>query len=110
MDTAVARARLEGMLTELDRSITILRDENADPGRSAADAGAGLTDRDRVEAALGALERHRGAVRAALDRIGAGTYGRCVGCGERVAEGRLEARPDAARCVPCQTSRDRGRR
>ncbi|MCP9970793.1 TraR/DksA family transcriptional regulator [Actinomadura madurae] len=44
---------------------------------------------------------------AALDRIGAGTYGRCVGCGHPVPEGRLEARPDAARCIPCQTKHDR---
>ncbi|WP_084264949.1 TraR/DksA family transcriptional regulator [Actinomadura macra] len=102
MDTDAARSRLEAMVDGLDRSIAILRSEH--PGRdgSAADAGSGLTDSDRVEAALESLERHRDAVTAALARIAAGTYGRCLGCGGPVPEGRLEARPDAARCLPCQ--------
>ncbi|MFI0483069.1 TraR/DksA family transcriptional regulator [Actinomadura sp. 9N215] len=107
MDTAVARSRLESMLDDLDRSIAILRGESPERDSSAADAGAGLTAHDRVEAALESLERHRRAVAAALDRIVAGTYGRCVGCGRPVPEGRLEARPDAARCLPCQSEHDR---
>ncbi|WP_207400677.1 TraR/DksA family transcriptional regulator [Actinomadura roseirufa] len=110
MDTAAARARLETMLDDLDRSIAILRGER--PGRddSAADAGSGLTDSDRVEAALDSLERHRRAVAAALDRVSAGTYGRCLGCGRPVPEGRLEARPFAARCLTCQAAHDRAAR
>jgi len=31
-----------------------------------------------------------------------GTYGQCVDCGKPVPEGRLEARPEASRCVACQ--------
>ncbi len=109
VDTAAARSRLEAMLVDLDRSIAILRGETPERDSSAADAGAGLTDHDRVEAALDSLERHRGRVAAALDRIAAGAYGRCVDCGEAVPEGRLEARPDAARCIACQGRRDRRR-
>ncbi|WP_433477530.1 TraR/DksA family transcriptional regulator [Spirillospora sp. CA-142024] len=107
MDAAAARSRLRGMLEDLDRSIAILRGESPERDASAADAGAGLTAHERVEAALDSLERHRGGVLAALERIGAGTYGRCVGCGRPVPEGRLEVRPDAARCIPCQTKHDR---
>lgn len=109
MDTAVARSRLETMLDDLDRSIAILRGESPERDNSAADAGAGLTAHDRVEAALDSLERHRGGVAAALERIDAGTYGRCLGCGDPVPEGRLEARPDAARCITCQAKHDRKR-
>ncbi|MFC6934425.1 TraR/DksA family transcriptional regulator [Actinomadura yumaensis] len=47
---------------------------------------------------------------AALARLDEGTYGQCVGCGKDVPEGRLEARPDAARCVTCQTKHDRAMR
>ncbi|MFI0355462.1 TraR/DksA family transcriptional regulator [Actinomadura sp. 9N407] len=110
MDTAIARSRLEAMLTDLDRSIAILKGEH--PGResSAADAGSGLSDSDRVEAALDSMERHRTAVSAALERLLDGTYGHCLGCGQPVPEGRLEARPDAARCVVCQTKHDRAMR
>ncbi|TDB86182.1 conjugal transfer protein TraR [Actinomadura sp. KC216] len=107
MDTAVARSRLESMRADLDRSIAILRGESPERDSSPADAGAGLTAQDRVEAALDSLERHRRAVAEALERISAGTYGRCVGCGRPVPEGRLEARPDAARCITCQAKHDR---
>lgn len=109
MDIAAARSRLEAMLADLERSIAILRGETPEHDNSAADAGAGLTAHDRVEAALESLERHRGGVAAALERIDAGAYGRCVDCGEAVPEGRLEARPDAARCITCQARRDRRR-
>ncbi|NKZ04743.1 conjugal transfer protein TraR [Actinomadura latina] len=97
------------MLADLDRSIAILRGETPEYDNSAADAGAGLTAHDRVEAALASLERHRGGVAAALERLAAGAYGRCADCGEAVPEGRLEARPDAARCITCQAKHDRRR-
>ena len=44
-------------------------------------------------------------VRAALDRVAAGTYGVCVICGAGIPEGRLEARPQAATCVACAGAR-----
>jgi hypothetical protein len=38
---------------------------------------------------------------AALDRIGTGSYGRCVHCGSTIPPERLEFRPFAATCVSC---------
>jgi DnaK suppressor protein len=110
VDVATARSRLEVMLTDLDRSISILKGEHPERENSAADAGANLCDSDRVEAALESLEGHRTLVRAALARIDAGTYGQCLGCGGQVPEVRLEARPDAARCLSCQTKHDKATR
>ncbi len=40
---------------------------------------------------------------AALERLRAGSYGKCVVCGTAIPEGRLEAYPTAKRCLPCQT-------
>lgn len=37
----------------------------------------------------------------AMERIDAGTYGRCVACGITIPDERLEAVPWAALCVPC---------
>jgi RNA polymerase-binding transcription factor DksA len=37
----------------------------------------------------------------ALDRIDAGTYGRCIACGIAIPDERLRAVPWAALCVPC---------
>lgn len=115
VDTATAHTRLDGMLGDLNRSIALLKGEHPEPGDSGfdkhpADAGANLSDADRVEAALEALERQRAAVMAAIERLDSGDYGLCVDCAEPVAEGRLEARPDAARCVTCQAKHDRHRR
>lgn len=41
---------------------------------------------------------------AALDRIQAGTYGRCVRCRVAIPDERLEFRPHAAACVACAQS------
>jgi DnaK suppressor protein len=100
-----AREHLETMLGELDRSIAILRGEHPE-----ADDGTSLFDVDRTEAGLDAMERQRAAVIAAVARTEAGTYGQCADCGDPVPEGRLEARPEAARCVSCQSrAESRGR-
>ncbi|MFC4905910.1 TraR/DksA family transcriptional regulator [Actinomadura gamaensis] len=107
VDIVAVRARLEEQRAALDRSITILTGERPATEGSVADAGARLTDADRVEASLASLRQQRAAVQAALDRIAAGGYGLCVSCGKPVPPGRLEARPEAARCVPCQAKHDR---
>lgn len=41
------------------------------------------------------------AVRAALDRIADGTYGRCTGCGDPLLLERLEIIPQAELCMAC---------
>jgi DnaK suppressor protein len=110
VDAATARERLEGMLAELDRSIGVLQgDPVAVREHSAADAGSDLTDADRARAMLTVATTQRRAVVEAIKRLEAGTYGRCVDCRKLVPEGRLEARPEAARCVQCQGKRERRR-
>ena len=41
-------------------------------------------------------------IESALARMDAGTYGRCVGCGEPIDFDRLTACPTGTRCVRCQ--------
>jgi DnaK suppressor protein len=61
-----------------------------------------LTERE-MEFALDAREgRELDAVDAALQRINAGTYGLCIDCGAHIAPARLQATPEAARCMHCQ--------
>ena len=45
--------------------------------------------------------RELDAIRAALARMDAGTYGTCLACGDTIAIGRLRAVPTASRCVAC---------
>jgi len=116
MDTAIARKRLEEIRSELDRSISVLKGEQSEDERileypqDPADAGANLSESERSEAILAAAKMQRSQVLEALHRIDLGTYGTCVDCGALVPEGRLEARPEAARCVTCQAKWDRLRR
>jgi len=39
---------------------------------------------------------------AALARIESGVYGECLDCGEAIALARLQATPQALRCIGCQ--------
>jgi DnaK suppressor protein len=113
MEISVARKRLEEMRDDLDRTVMVLRGEHplARGGSAeAGDAGANLTEADRNEAAVQAVQAQRADVLAALARVDAGSYGQCVECTQPVPEARLEARPATERCVPCQSKRDRRRR
>ena len=47
------------------------------------------------------------AVESALERLAAGTYGRCVGCGESIGAGRLRAQPTATACMACASESSR---
>jgi len=115
VELTVARKRLEEMRDGLDRSISILQGERPAPlagmGYPAdpADAGSTLSEADRTEAVLHSARAQRAEVEAALTRIDENTYGRCVDCGHDIPEGRLDARPDAARCVGCQAKHARRR-
>ena len=54
--------------------------------------------------------QHLAQVDAALARLDAGTYGRCIRCGRDIPTARLDALPWAAHCIECQTAIDRGQR
>ena len=45
---------------------------------------------------------------AALERIEAGKYGKCVHCGQPIQDKRLEAVPWARHCLTCQDLNERG--
>ena len=105
MDTDTARKRLDEMRGELDKSITVLQGEQpagrigSDSPQDPADAGTNLSENDRTQAVLEAAKVQLRAVLDALDRVEHGTYGICADCGSQIPEGRLDARPEAARCV-----------
>ena len=116
METTVARKRLEEMRDDLDRTISVLQGERPGPvagvgyPQDSADAGSTLSEADRTEAILQSARSQRDEVLAALSRIERHSYGQCVDCGHEIPEGRLDARPDAARCVGCQSKWAKRRR
>jgi DnaK suppressor protein len=70
-----------------------------------AQAETGVADLARLGEAE-RLEIQR--IDAALDRLDAGTWGRCASCGEEIESRRLEALPWAFRCANCATLHERG--
>jgi RNA polymerase-binding transcription factor DksA len=114
METVTVRKRLEDACAQLDTSIAVLRNEQPaarpDFPQDEIDAGTSLAEGDRAEAILASAMSQRSEIVAALARIQDGSYGTCADCGRSIPEGRLEARPEASRCVNCQAKRDRLRR
>lgn len=48
-------------------------------------------------------------IRAAIERIDAGTFGACTDCGEPIPPARIEALPLATRCVDCEADEELAR-
>ena len=108
MDELAVRQRLEQLVTELDDSTRTLSGESGDTGELShldqhpAEAASELTEMERDEAMIAVVAGQKAEVVAALERLDAGTYGRCVSCGNDLPPERLDVRPEAARCVTCQ--------
>jgi DnaK suppressor protein len=115
VEATVARARLEKLLAELEASLEVVQGSGGDTGelttvdQHPADSGSNLVTADREEATVETLRAQQERVREALERLDAGTYGECVDCGKQLPDERLEARPEAARCVDCQQRAEAGR-
>ncbi|SMX64119.1 transcriptional regulator, TraR/DksA family [Brevibacterium iodinum ATCC 49514] len=111
IDEATMRQRLEDERAETQALISRLT-QGIDEV-SAARQGDNSDDEHDPEGATLAFERSQAAtlleqsedrleeIAEAVDRLNAGTFGTCIGCGRPIAEARLEARPYAAKCVNC---------
>ena len=66
-----------------------------------------LSDREINDTLVHLLAENREQVERALHRLSEGKYGQCEDCGEPIATERLRFRPEATRCVDCQTRWDR---
>ena len=64
-----------------------------------ADLGTETFEREKDTALLATLEREISEIDAALERIEAGTYGKCERCGGDIGSERLEAVPVTRFCV-----------
>lgn len=68
-------------------------------GKRVGDGTAMAVDRLTAVEAHDHLSQTLAEVRHALVRLDEGRYGECETCGDRIPEGRLEARPWSTRCV-----------
>jgi DnaK suppressor protein len=96
-------ARLAATTDDFDAVVAASRDTNADDEHDPEGATIAY-ERSQVGALVRQARAHLREVDAALQRVQEGRYGGCEGCGAPIDPRRLEARPTARRCVPCETA------
>lgn len=79
-------------------------DQSAHLARLLAEPG-DATEAHTRDAMLATTRESLAQLSAALTRIDEGRYGKCEECGEAIPPERLEIRPQARFCVPCQSRR-----
>lgn len=101
-EVTAAKARLQAQLEELQgRQERIAADMAEPPDRDWDEQAIEREDDESLEGQAILVAREIASVKRALGRIEDGTYGECVRCGEDIAPGRLEARPEASLCINC---------
>lgn len=99
---AAAKARLDRMLAELEGRQQRIGEDLEEPlNPDSSERAVEVEDDASLEGQAALIEQEIASVKRALARIGDGTYGECVRCGERISPARLEARPEAALCINC---------
>jgi DnaK suppressor protein len=120
MDTSHARPyqqQLLGLRTALLAQIAEQRGGTVSRADAAAehfahpeDSRAQVATERELEFALGERETAElAALDSALARIEAGSYGQCIDCDAAIPAARLQASPEAARCIACQEQAERAR-
>jgi len=102
MDLEKAKRSLEDRLAQLGVRVSKIESDLRKPGSSDWIDRASEKENEEVLERLNASERREIAdIRAALERIRAGTYTECAICGDPIAPGRLEALPYTNACINC---------
>lgn len=85
------------------------RERGSDPGAGGhlADAGSELFERSRDLSIVEDFDAQLSEIDHAVERLEAGTYGRCEACGRPIDDDRLAARPMARFCIDDQKLAER---
>jgi DnaK suppressor protein len=110
---AIVRAlgeRRSGLEEELASLTAVPRDPMAAVsfGKRIGDGTTEAVDRLNKVGAANSIAVTLADVGRALEKLADGTYGTCDGCGEAIAEERLEAIPWATLCISCARTRRSG--
>ena len=102
MDHEALKAELEERLAALQsRLASIKRDVTRSHSGDSAEQAQERENDEVVDAIGNETAQSIRDIQAALARIEDGTYGICGRCGEEISLGRLQAVPEATRCVNC---------
>jgi RNA polymerase-binding protein DksA len=102
-------ATLQGFRATLEEERESLRAQLAELGYGAqldydpnfADSSQVTAERGETEALVQKLVAGLQEVEHALEKFDTDRYGVCESCGQKIAEARLEARPEARLCIDC---------
>lgn len=101
-DFSARKTQLENRLAELDGRLSRIGDHLEQPPNPDWEDRAQEAEMDEVLEELGEVGMAEvQAIKAALDRIENGTYGRCVRCGEDISNERLDVLPHTPLCKSC---------
>jgi RNA polymerase-binding transcription factor len=113
MNPEVRDALAQELLRQRAVLVGEVTDTEADLQALAEDREIELEERAQEERAAGLLvqlddrEKHEIVeIDAALRRLAEGTYGTCEGCGESIAEARLQALPATRFCLACAQAQE----
>ncbi len=114
-ELAEVRSDLEGQLSGLRTDyaraladITSLRQSSNDgAGDDQADAGSKTFEREQEMSIANNRRDLLIQMERAMERLDAGTYGRCESCGDAIPKARLQAFPSATLCVRCKQREER---
>jgi phage/conjugal plasmid C-4 type zinc finger TraR family protein len=100
-------ARLEARLTNLARTREAVRHRDGDSelahlDNHPGDQGSELHDDELDETTAIFLEEEENRIQEARRALADGSYGHCKECGRDIPAQRLEAVPEAVRCLDCQ--------
>jgi DnaK suppressor protein len=102
----LAEGQISAMTAQLEEIIEssqfVATDDEHDPDGSTV-----AFERSKVSAMLTHSRARLAEVDSALERMDAGAYGVCEGCGGQIPAERLLARPVARLCVICATAKGR---
>ncbi|MCB1687094.1 MAG: TraR/DksA family transcriptional regulator [Halioglobus sp.] len=102
MTDKALQAELEARLASLQSRLASLKKDATQPHSSDSSEQAQERENDEVVDAIANETRLSiRVIQATLKRIEDGTYGACEACGEPIGEARLNAIPEATRCVSC---------
>ena len=99
-ERAGVATRVAGLRRDLDGIIAATAGANSDDEHDPEGATIAF-ERAQLITLLDHARRRQRELDHAQERLDAGTYGTCEGCGGQIPLGRLAARPASTRCVAC---------
>ncbi len=101
-DISGLRKELENRLVELGAKVNEIEgDLRASHSADWSERATEIEDDEMLESIAESSIHEIEAIRSALRRMDAGTYGTCTSCGEAIVPKRLEALPYAEKCIKC---------